>query len=73
MWGSQSWLQAGFQPASVVGQTLWSGGPLGRVPLDPLGERSAPLEFLHARDLLRRGAREIDMMLNIARLRSRQF
>src|ERR1039457_3976823 len=42
-------------------------------PLDPLGERSSPLEFLHARDLLRRGAREIDMMLNIARLRSRQF
>src|ERR1017187_8900480 len=54
-----------------------SGQPLSlprpRVPLDPLGERSAPLEFLHARDLLRRGAREIDMMLNIARLRSRQF
>ena len=54
-----------------------SGQPLSlprpRVPLDPLGERSSPLEFLHARDLLRRGAREIDMMLNIARLRSRQF
>ncbi len=39
----------------------------------PHGSTTTAVKLYEARDVLRRGAREIDMVLNIAKLRSRQF
>jgi deoxyribose-phosphate aldolase len=39
----------------------------------PHGSSTTAVKLYEARDVLRRGAREIDMVLNIAKLRSRQF
>jgi len=39
----------------------------------PHGDSNTGTKLYEARDLLRRGAREIDMVINIAKLRSRQF
>jgi deoxyribose-phosphate aldolase len=46
---------------------------VGSVAGFPHGSSTTAVKLYEARDLLRRGAREIDMVLNIARLRSRQF
>ncbi len=39
----------------------------------PHGSSTTAVKLYEARDVLRRGAREIDMVINIAKLRSRQF
>ena len=39
----------------------------------PHGDQNTGTKLYEARDLLRRGAREIDMVLSISKLRSRQF
>jgi deoxyribose-phosphate aldolase len=39
----------------------------------PHGSTTTPAKLYEARDVIRRGAREIDMVLNIGKLRSRQF
>ena len=46
---------------------------VGSVAGFPHGSSTTAVKLYEARDVLRRGAREIDMVLNIARLRSRQF
>ncbi|MGA2130949.1 MAG: deoxyribose-phosphate aldolase [Bryobacteraceae bacterium] len=46
---------------------------VGSVAGFPHGSSTTAVKLYEARDALRRGAREIDMVLNIARLRSRQF
>ena len=46
---------------------------VGSVAGFPHGYGTTAVKLYEARDGLRRGAREIDMALNIARLRSRQF
>jgi deoxyribose-phosphate aldolase len=46
---------------------------VGSVAGFPHGSSTTAVKLYEARDVLRRGAREVDMVLNIARLRSRQF
>ena len=46
---------------------------VGSVAGFPHGSSTTAVKLYEARDVLRRGAREIYMVLNIARLRSRQF
>ena len=46
---------------------------VGSVAGFPHGSSTTAVKLYEARDVLRRGAREIDMVLNIAKLRSRQF
>ena len=46
---------------------------VGSVAGFPHGSSTTAVKLYEARDVLRRGAREIDMVLNIGRLRSRQF
>src|SRR5579862_2055162 len=46
---------------------------VGSVAGFPHGSSTTAVKLYEARDVLRRGAREIDMVLNIARLRSRMF
>ena len=46
---------------------------VGSVAGFPHGSQTTAVKLYEARDVLRRGAREIDMVLNIAKLRSRQF
>lgn len=46
---------------------------VGSVAGFPHGSSTTGVKLYEARDVLRRGAREIDMVLNIAKLRSRQF
>jgi deoxyribose-phosphate aldolase len=46
---------------------------VGSVAGFPHGSSTTAVKLYEARDVLRRGAREIDMVLNIARLRSREF
>lgn len=50
-----------------------SGIPVGSVAGFPHGSSTTPVKLYEARDLLRRGVREIDMVLNIGKLVSRQF
>jgi deoxyribose-phosphate aldolase len=45
----------------------------GSVAGFPHGDSNTGVKLYEARDLLRRGAREIDMTINISKLRSRQF
>jgi len=51
------------------------GSPVkvGSVAGFPHGSSTTAVKVYEARDALRRGAREIDMAMNLARLRSRQF
>jgi len=46
---------------------------VGSVAGFPHGSTTTAAKLYEARDLLRRGAREIDMVLNIGKLISRQF
>jgi deoxyribose-phosphate aldolase len=46
---------------------------VGTVAGFPHGSTTTAVKLYEARDVLRRGAREIDMVLNIAKLRSREF
>ena len=46
---------------------------VGSVAGFPHGSSTTAVKLYEARDVLRRGAREIDMVLNFAKLRSRQF
>ncbi|MFN7993926.1 MAG: deoxyribose-phosphate aldolase [Bryobacteraceae bacterium] len=50
-----------------------TGVAVGSLAGFPHGSSTTAVKLYEARDVLRRGAREIDMVLNIARLRSRQF
>lgn len=50
-----------------------SGVAVGSVAGFPHGSQTTGVKLYEARDLLRRGAREIDMVLNIGKLISRQF
>ena len=64
------------RPADVDQAVLWmasSGVPVGSVAGFPHGSSTTTAKLYEARDLLRRGAREIDMVLNIGKLLSRQF
>jgi len=64
------------RPADVdlaAGWMAGSGVPVGSVAGFPHGSQTTPAKLYEARDLLRRGAREIDMVLNIGKLISRQF
>lgn len=47
--------------------------PVGSVAGFPHGSQTTAAKLYEARDLLRRGAREIDMVINIGKLISRQF
>ncbi len=49
------------------------GVPVGSVAGFPHGSSTTAAKLYEARDLLRRGAREIDMVINISKLLSRQF
>jgi deoxyribose-phosphate aldolase len=46
---------------------------VGSVAGFPHGSQTTAVKLYEARDLIRRGAREIDMVINIARMISRQF
>ena len=50
-----------------------SGVAVGSIAGFPHGSSTTGTKLYEARDLLRRGAREIDMVLNIGKLRSRAF
>ena len=50
-----------------------SGVAVGSVAGFPHGDSNTAVKLYETRDLLRRGAREIDMVLNIGKLISRQF
>jgi deoxyribose-phosphate aldolase len=54
---------------------LLAGSPVatGSVVSFPHGASTTASKIYETRDLLRRGAREIDMVMNIGKLRSRQF
>ena len=57
----------------AVRELAGSSVKVGSVAGFPHGSTTTAVKLYEARDVLRRGAREIDMVLNIARLRSRQF
>jgi len=57
----------------AVRELQGSAVKVGSVAGFPHGSSTTAVKLYEARDVLRRGAREIDMVLNIARLRSRQF
>jgi deoxyribose-phosphate aldolase len=64
------------RPADVDAAVEWmagSGVPVGSVAGFPHGSQTTAVKLYEARDLLRRGAREVDMVLNIGKLVSRQF
>jgi deoxyribose-phosphate aldolase len=64
------------RPSDVDAVLRWmeaSGVPVGSVAGFPHGSTTTAAKLHEARDLLRRGAREIDMVLNIGKLISRQF
>ncbi len=64
------------RPSDVDLAVAWmsgSGAPVGSVAGFPHGSQTTSVKLYEARDLLRRGAREIDMVLNIGKLISRQF
>jgi deoxyribose-phosphate aldolase len=50
-----------------------SGVPVGSVAGFPHGSSTTSVKLYEARDLLRRGAREVDMVINIGQLISRNF
>lgn len=50
-----------------------SGVQVGSVSGFPHGNPTTPAKLYETRDLLRRGAKEIDMVVNYGKLRSRQF
>jgi deoxyribose-phosphate aldolase len=50
-----------------------SGIPVGSVVGFPHGSSTTPVKLYETRDLLRRGVKEIDMVINIGKLLSRQF
>ena len=57
----------------AVRQMEGSGVPVGSVAGFPHGSSTTAAKLYEARDLLRRGARELDMVINISNLLSRQF
>ncbi len=64
------------RPADVdvaVREMQGSGVPVGSVAGFPHGSSSIPVKLYEARDLVARGAEEIDMVLNIGQLLSRNF
>jgi deoxyribose-phosphate aldolase len=64
------------RPSDVDLAVRWmegSGVPVGSVAGFPHGSSTTAVKLYETRDLLRRGAREIDMVLNIGKLVSRQF
>ncbi len=64
------------RPSDVDLVVRWmegSGVAVGSVAGFPHGSQTTAVKLYEARDLLRRGAREIDMVLNIGKLISRQF
>jgi deoxyribose-phosphate aldolase len=64
------------RPADVDQAVRWmaaSGVPVGSVAGFPHGSQTTTAKLYEARDLLRRGALEIDMVLNIGMLLSRLF
>ena len=64
------------RPSDVDAVLRWlegSGVPVGSVAGFPHGSTTTAAKLYEARDLLRRGAREIDMVPNIGKLISRQF
>lgn len=79
--GLRAALQAGFgavcvRPSDVdtaVRLCQDSGVAVGSVVGFPHGGATTASKLYEARDLLRRGAREIEMVINLGKLRSRQF
>lgn len=64
------------RPSDVDLAVKWmegSGVPVGSVVGFPHGSSTTPVKLYEARDLLRRGVKEIDMVVNIGKLISRQF
>lgn len=57
----------------AVRRLAGSGVKVGSVSGFPHGSTTTAAKLYETRDLLRRGAREIDMVLNISKLLSRQF
>jgi deoxyribose-phosphate aldolase len=57
----------------AVRQMEGSGVAVGSVAGFPHGSSTTATKLYEARDLLRRGAREVDMVINISNLLSRQF
>ncbi len=64
------------RPSDVDAAVRWmegSGVPVGTVAGFPHGSQTTATKLYEARDLIRRGAREVDMVINIGKLISRQF
>jgi deoxyribose-phosphate aldolase len=64
------------RPSDVDQAVRWmegSGVAVASVVGFPHGSSTTPVKVYETRDLLRRGAREIDMVLNIGKMISRQF
>lgn len=64
------------RPADVdlaVREMEGSGVPVGSVAGFPHGSQTIPVKVFEARDLIRRGVKEVDMVLNIGQLVSRNF
>lgn len=64
------------RPSDVELAVRWmegSGVPVASVVGFPHGSSTTAVKVYETRDLLRRGAREIDMVLNIGKMISRQF
>src|SRR5215831_12058620 len=57
----------------AVRQMQDSGVPVGSVAGFPHGSSTTATKLYETRDLLRRGAREVDIVINISKLLSRQF
>jgi deoxyribose-phosphate aldolase len=58
---------------TAVRQMEGSSVPVGSVSGFPHGSTTTAAKLYETRDLLRRGAKEIDMVINISKLLSRQF
>jgi deoxyribose-phosphate aldolase len=64
------------RPSDVDLAVRWMEGgsvPVGSVVGFPHGSPTTAVKLYEARDLLRRGAKEIDMVINIGKMISRQF
>lgn len=64
------------RPSDVDQAVRWmsgSGVPVGSVAGFPHGASTTSVKLYEARDLLRRGAREVDMVINLGQLISRNF
>jgi deoxyribose-phosphate aldolase len=57
----------------AVGLTKDTGIPVGSVVGFPHGSPTTPVKLYEARDLLRRGVKEVDMVINVGKMISRQF